>query len=118
MKIQVDVWLRGTDFATTQTIDEIVREPQAWEDEDVRALIEGMLRVMHTQKTKAPPEQPIALRGISWIVNPYEDSGVVVALEITMGAAVAGPFNIEKAALDAMINRVLARPAAPSSTIH
>ena len=32
------------------------------------------------------------MRGLSWIVNPYEDGGVVIAIEITMGAAVAGPF--------------------------
>jgi hypothetical protein len=52
-------------------------------------------------------------------VNPYEDGGVVIAIEITLGAAIAGPFDIEQAALEAMITRVLARPAAPPSpTVH
>ena len=52
-------------------------------------------------------------------MNPYEDGGVVIAIEITLGAAIAGPFEIEKAALEVMINRVLARPVAPpSSTVH
>ena len=66
-----------------------------------------------------PPH--IALRGLSWIVNPYDDGGVVIAIEITMGAAVAGPFAIDKAALEAMIARVLSRAASPSassSAIH
>jgi hypothetical protein len=36
-----------------------------------------------------------------------------------MGAAVAGPFDIDKAALEAMIGRVLAQPSPPSSfTVH
>ena len=56
------------------------------------------------------------LRGLSWIVNPYEGGGVVIAIEITLGAAVAGPFEIDKAALDAMIARVIARAASPPST--
>ena len=61
----------------------------------------------------------IALRGLSWIVNPYEEGGVVIAIEITMGAAIAGPFDIEQSKLEAMITRVIARPAAPqSSAIH
>ena len=58
---------------------------------------------------KQPGEEPrtIALRGLSWIVNPYEEGGVVIAIEITLGAAVAGPFDIDKARLEAMITRVL-----------
>ena len=52
-------------------------------------------------------------------MNPYEEGGVVIAIEITLGAAIAGPFDIDKAALEAMIARVLAQPAPPtSSTVH
>ncbi len=57
-------------------------------------------------------EQPIALRGLSWIVNPYEEGGVVIAIEIGMGAAIAGPFQIDKSALETMIGRVIAPPVA------
>jgi hypothetical protein len=61
----------------------------------------------------------VSLRGLSWIVNAYEEGGVVLALEITMGAAVAGPFDIDQGALEAMVRRVLAVPVAPaSSTVH
>jgi hypothetical protein len=115
MKISVDICLRGTNFATTEHFDTVVREPKAWQDDDVRSLLEGMLTAMHKAKTKELPEQPVALRGISWIVNPFEDGGVVVALEIMMGAAVSGPFEIDKTRLESMISRVLVKPAPPQS---
>jgi len=119
MNVQVDVWLRGQDFATTKSIDGVAREPRAWTDEDVRVVLEGMLRTMH--QLKHPGEdRPVALRGLSWIVNPYDDGGVVIAIEITMGAAVAGPFDIDKTALETMISRVLVNPVPPaaSDTVH
>jgi hypothetical protein len=120
MKMSVDVWLRGTDFATTESIDGVVRAPDAWTDEDVRAVLQGMLRAMDRQKRPGQADRAIALRGLSWIVNPYEDGGVVIAIEITLGAAVAGPFDIDKTRLEDMITRVLSRAdASPSSeTVH
>jgi hypothetical protein len=118
MNVQVDVWLRGQDFATTKSIEGVVREPRAWTDDDVRVVLEGMLRAMHRLKHPGE-ERPIALRGLSWIVNPYEDGGVVIAIEITMGAAVAGPFDIDQRALETMISRVLVHPVAPATdTVH
>jgi hypothetical protein len=85
----------------------------------VRFVLEGMLREM--AQLKQPNEAPrtIALRGLSWIVNSYDEGGVLIAIEITLGAAVAGPFAIDKAALEAMITRVMAPPVAPpSATVH
>ena len=115
MTVHVDVWLRGEDFATTEVLEGLKREPKAWSDDDVRLVLEGMLLAMHRLKHPNDPERPVALRGLSWIVNPYEDGGVVIAIEITMGAAIAGPFDIDQAALEAMIARVLVGPAAPPS---
>jgi hypothetical protein len=43
---------------------------------------------------------------------------VVIAIEIPMGAAVAGPFAIDPERLDDMIRRVIAAAAAPGPTIH
>jgi hypothetical protein len=108
MTVPVDVWLRGTDFATTQQIEGITADPRRWTDDDVRAVLEGMLRAMDRSKLAGAPERPIALRGLSWIVNPYADGGVVIAIEITLGAAIAGPFDIDQSALETMIARVLA----------
>jgi hypothetical protein len=120
MTFPVDVWLRGTDFATTATIDSVPTEASAWTDADVRRVLESMLRTMDRQKNPGEIEdRPVILRGLSWIVNPYEDGGVVIAIEITLGAAVAGPFQIEQARLEAMITRVLAPPpAVESSRVH
>jgi hypothetical protein len=115
MTIDVDVWLRGNNFATTQSFA-VVNEPESWTDEDVRAVLEGMLQVMHRLKHPSDEQRIIALRGLSWIVNPFEAGGVLVAIEISMGAAIAGPFNIDKATLELMIARVLAGP--PTTTVH
>jgi hypothetical protein len=118
MNFPVDVWLRGTDFATTETID-TASAPAAWTDDDVRGVLEGMLRVMNRSKNPGA-DSTVALRGLSWIVNPYEEGGVVIAIEITLGAAVAGPFDIDKRALETMIERVLTRPIPPavSARVH
>ena len=111
MTIPVDIWLRGENHATTRSLEEIVDEPGVWTDDDVRLVLEGMLQAMHRVKHARDAEQPIALRGLSWIVNPYEEGGVVIAIEIGLGAAIGGPFNIDKGTLEAMIGRVMAPPA-------
>ena len=119
MNVPVDVWLRGTDFARTETIEGIKRAPEAWTDDDVRDVLEGMLRAMDRQKRPGESDRSISLRGLSWIVNPFEEGGVVIAIEITLGAAVAGPFEIDKATLETMIARVLgAGDTPPSTTVH
>ena len=118
MRVPVDIWLRGENHATTAQIDDISPAPASWTDDDVRAVLEGMLREMDRLKRPGEHDRPIALRGLSWIVNPYEDGGVLIAIEITAGAAVAGPFEIDQKILEAMIGRVMA-PAPPgSSAVH
>jgi hypothetical protein len=107
MNVDVDVWLRGQNVATTQSISGVPHEPGAWTDDDVKAVLEGMLAAMHRAKHPREEPAPIALRGLSWIVNPFEDGGVVIAIEITLGAAIAGPFDIGQRELEAMIGRVV-----------
>ena len=119
MDVSVDVWLRGQDFATTRKIGSVLREPGEWTDDDVRDVLQGMLRAMHQLKHPDDEVRPIALRGLSWIVNQYEEGGVLIAIEITMGAAIAGPFAVDKHALETMITRVLSRPLSPpSESVH
>ena len=119
MTVSVDVWLRGTEPATTTSIEGLTRAPSAWTDDDVRFVLEGMLRVMAQLKQPGEAPRTIALRGLSWIVNPYDEGGVVIAIEIGLGAAIAGPFDVDKAKLEAMIARVMAAPAVrPSTTVH
>lgn len=117
MTVPVEVCLKGDHVATTESIGEIAREPRAWTDADVQLVLEGMLQAMHRRKyPDAGDDQPIALRGLSWIVSPFEAGGVVIAIEITMGVAVAGPFDIEQAKLETMVARVLDAPAGLSSS--
>lgn len=116
MQMSVDIWLRGTDVATTKEISPVTREPDAWTDEDVRAVLEGMLHAMDETKNPGQSNRVAGLRGFSWIVNPYE-GGVLIAIEMTLGAAVVGPFTIEKARLEKMITRVLANQS-PPAVVH
>jgi hypothetical protein len=118
MNVAVDVWLRGDDFATTQSIEGIAREPREWVDDDVRQVLEGMLHAMHRLKHPSESQPRVSLRGLSWIVNPFEEGGVVIAIEIAMGAAVAGPFTIDQSALEAMITRVLLPAMRASNVVH
>src|SRR5580765_1919756 len=119
MTVSVDIWLRGTEHATTTTIEGLSREPSAWTDDDVRYVLEGMLRVMAQLKQPGKDPQTIELRGLTWIVNAYDEGGVVIAIEITLGAAIARPFAIDKTAREAMITRVMAPPIAhTSTTVH
>jgi hypothetical protein len=89
MDIQLDIWLRGQNHATTEMISPVQSEPRAWTEQDVAAVLVGMLRALERAKfPDAAPDRPIALRGFSWIVNPFESGGVVIALELTLGAVV------------------------------
>jgi hypothetical protein len=125
MDIELDIWLRGTNHATSHIISPVHREPRAWTDADVVAVLAGMLRALERAGNPgSDDDRPIALRGFSWIVNPFETGGVVIALELTLGAVIAGPFDIPERDLNAMIDRVVAAeraaagPPAPRETIH
>jgi hypothetical protein len=118
MQIEVDIWIRAKDLAKTVQISSVPREPEAWIDDDVRVLLEAMLHEMDEVNNPGSGHRVAALRGFSWIVNPFE-GGVLVAIEMTLGAAVAGPFVIDKARLEAMITRVMAAPTStPSTVVH
>jgi hypothetical protein len=123
MEIPVDSWVRGTNHATSAMIAPVPREPRAWTDADVVAVLVAMLRALDRAKDPdVDDDRPVALRGFSWIVNPFED-GVLIALELTLGAVVAGPLDIPERELSAMIERVMALDRSPPGvrepeTIH
>jgi hypothetical protein len=124
MDIHLDIWLRGENHATTQVIPSVGREPRSWTDRDVGAVLAGMLRALERAKNpEAGSDRPVALRGFSWIVNPFETGGVVIALELSLGAVIAGPFDIAERDLSTMIQRVMSAERAalssdPGGTIH
>src|SRR5687768_17579616 len=119
MEISVDIWLRGDNHATTAIITPVPREPHAWTDADVALILEGMLRALdHARHPHAEPDRAVALRGFSWIVSPFETGGVVIALEMTLGAVVAGPFAVAESDLTARIQRVMDSQRSHSATVH
>ena len=109
MDIQLDVWLRGENHATTHVIAPVDRDPRSRTEGDVAAVLTGMLRALDRAKNpETEPDRPVALRGFSWIVNPFETGGVVIALEMTLGAVVAGPFDVSESDLNSLIERAMA----------
>ena len=119
MELNVDVWLRGTDFARTHAISGVTADAATWTDSDVSKLLKAMLLAIHRARNPGSTDATVFLRGFSWIVNPFEEGGVVVAIEIQTGAAVAGPFHIDKKQLEDMISRAIAKPTdGQAASIH
>ncbi len=118
MQFSLDIWVRGDNHATTAHIAPVPRAPQDWTDEDVAAVLAEMLRALdRARHPETDPERPVALRGFSWIVNPYE-GGVLIALELSIGAVVAGPFPLVERELSARIARVVESARASAPTVH
>ena len=114
--MDVDVWVRGQQDATTRKIEGIPENAELWTDDDVRSLLEQMLLALERAKNPSGEAPPISLRGFSWIVSP-EENGVLIHLEMQMGTASAGPFEIDEARLTEMISRVMGGPK-PSMLVH
>lgn len=116
MEFDVEIVLRETNQAVTERIQHGT-EPRAWRELDVETVLKQILLAIDRVKNPGDGARHVALRGFSWIVEPL-GADVVIAIEIPMGAAVAGPFAIEQERLDQMIRRVIAAAAAPGATIH
>jgi hypothetical protein len=120
MTFDVEIVLKGRDFAVTETLTVPHGAPSTWTDEAVRDVLVEILRAIdRIEHPDAPVDRRVVLQGFSWIVEPVADK-VVIALEIPMGAAVAGPFAIGQAALDALVGRVVRaeRQSLAPNTIH
>ena len=108
MEIEAEVWVRGEEHATTQVIASLERQPRAWTERDVTDVLVGMLRAIDRAKNPGTDaDRPVALRGFSWIVNPFESGGVVIAIEMTLGAVIAGPFDIAESVLTGLIQKAI-----------
>lgn len=115
--IEVDVWVRGTEHATTRTISGVSLPADAWRDSDVHRLLSEMLLALEREKNPGGEAPPVTLRGFSWIVSPDATGGVLVHLEMQMGSASAGPFHIDEDRLTRMIQRVIEQPP-PAQSVH
>ena len=119
MTYTIEVLLKDTDHVITRDVQHSSSEPQAWTDADVAEILTAMLGEIDRVKRPeaALSERIVVLRGFSWVVNPYE-GGVVIAIEIPSGAAVAGPFDIAEGRLEAMIERVMGGQTPSQRTVH
>lgn len=115
MNFDVEIVLRERNVAVTEHLQHEL-EPRAWTDHDVEGILKMILLAIDRAKNPDAADRYVALRGFSWIVEPT-DEGVVIAIEIPTGAAVAGPFDIEQPRLDGMITRVLAA-SRPGPVVH
>jgi hypothetical protein len=116
MEFDVEIVLREREVATTERIEHGT-EPASWRELDVETVLKQILLAIDRARHPGGGGRVVALRGFSWIVQPMGEQ-VVIAIEIPMGAAVAGPFAIDQKRLDAMIRRVIAAAAVPRPTVH
>ena len=122
MTFTVEVVLRDREFATSEEL-KVASPPREWNELDAEDVLRGILRAIdRARNPDSADSRHISLRGFSWIVEP-SDGGVVIAVEIPMGAAVAGPFEADQQELDALITRTLKRQTftpivPPSQRVH
>ena len=116
MEFDVEIVLREQNVAATVRLEHGA-EPRDWREADVETVLKQILLAIDRVKNPEAETRFVALRGFSWIVEPLGHE-VVIAIEIPMGAAVAGPFAIEQPQLDGLIRRVLAAAALPGPTVH
>jgi hypothetical protein len=119
LTFDVEVVLRERDYAVTEQIalPGSTGTPADWTDQDVEHILKEILLAIDRVKNPSAAQRYVALRGFSWIVEPTA-TGVVIAIEIPMGAAVAGPFAIEQSVLNRMIDRVIAAAAPVKPAVH
>ncbi|MCA1559158.1 MAG: hypothetical protein LC804_02405 [Acidobacteria bacterium] len=117
MIFDVEIVLRERDDAITEQLQHDGNEAGEWTERDVEAVLKQILLALDRAKNPGSTRRHVALRGFSWIVEPAPD-GVVIAVEITTGAAVAGPFRIPQTTLDRLIGRVVAAAAPSRPVVH
>jgi hypothetical protein len=120
MTFDVEIVLRERDYAITEQIPAPGagrRTPAEWNDSDVEQLLKDILLAIDRARNPESSQRYVALRGFSWIVEPTS-GGVVIAIEIPMGAAVAGPFPVDHATLDRIVGRVVAAASPHKPVVH
>jgi hypothetical protein len=117
MLYNVEIVLRERDYAVTEEVHHLGNPPSQWTEIDVEGVLTSMLQAIDRVKNPGDERAQVRLRGFSWIVEPT-DGGVVIAMEIPSGAAVAGPFDIPQPRLDGLITRVLDAARETRPVIH
>jgi hypothetical protein len=120
MIFDVEIVLRERDYAVTERVEVPVSEAGdgPWSDQEVELILKAILLAIDRVRNPQAESRYVALRGLSWIVEPIAERRVVIAIEIPSGAAVAGPFAVEQAVLDRSIARVLAAASPLRPSVH
>ena len=117
----VEVVLKNRDFAVTETVVVPHGAPATWDEGAVYDVLTEVLRAIdRAQNPEAPRDRAVILTGFSWIVEPNGHE-VILAIEIPMGAAVAGPFATSQLALESLITKVVKAErykTAPPTVVH
>ncbi|MBA3269522.1 MAG: hypothetical protein H0T71_03355 [Acidobacteria bacterium] len=116
MTVELDIWVRGTPDARTHRVELAPASAGEWRESDVHRLMSEMLLALNRETNPDAEPPPVAMRGFSWIVSPYE-SGVVVHVEMQIGTVSAGPLAIDEARLTALISRVMKNDE-PAASVH
>ena len=116
MTFDVEIVLRERNYAVTEQLQQ-TSEPRQWTDTEVASVLRDILLAIDRARNPDATERYVALRGFSWIVEPTPE-GVVIAIEIPSGAAVAGPFDADARVLDRLIARVLAAETPHKTVVH
>ena len=120
MTFKVEVVLKNKDEVVVEEVAVQHGAPDTWNEAAVRdVLVETLRAIERAKDPKAPRDRAVMLTGFSWIVEPV-DGKVMLALEIPMGIAAAGPFAIPQAKLDALVTNVMKmeRVGPTSTTVH
>src|SRR5262245_3071499 len=116
MTFTLELIPRGSHDVISQSVHHPT-DPLGWNEHDAATVMKVMLRALDRLGREGEPgERAIVLRGISWIVSPYE-GGVVIALDIPSGQAVAGPFAIDSLRLQELIESAIALESR-DTTVH
>ena len=58
MRLEIEVWLRGNDFATTDIVETPLGPPRGWADDEVRVLLKELLRAVDRAKIAGRRSRP------------------------------------------------------------
>ena len=116
MTFNVEVLLKGKEHVVDESVHLDGPAAADWADDNVRRILTLTLGIYDKVLNPSAETRSVSLQGFSWIVTPV-DGGVVLAIEVSTGAVVAGPFDADADELTATIQRVLANGAA-SDRVH
>lgn len=116
MTFNVEVLLKGKEHVVDESVDLDRPDTADWADDDVRRILTLTLGIYDKVLNPSAETRSVSLQGFSWIVTPV-DGGVAIAIEMSTGALVAGPFDVDADELTATIQRVMANRAG-SERVH